>query len=103
MDSPVYPAEEPVAIAPRSNTTDDVAREKRRAASIAAGWTYFHSESLGLECAVKNTPFGPCMVTSDRVEYLPSEINMLKKIGGEVPRAVHELKRLFDGEIVEYP
>lgn len=82
---------------------NDTARASRRAASIAAGWTYFYSDSLSMECAVKNTPFGPCMVTSDRVEYLPSEIVVLKKIGGEVPRCVHDIKRLFDGEVVAYP
>ena len=90
-----------MATAPLSNTQDDAARAERRAASIAAGWTYFYSETLEMECAVKQTPYGPRMVTEDKTEYLPSEIAVLKKIGGEVPRAVHVLKKLFDGEIVD--
>lgn len=90
-----------MATAPLSNTQDDAARAKRRAASIAAGWTYFYSETLGMECAVKQTPYGPRMTTEDRVEYMPSELKVLSDIGGDVPRAVHEIKRMFDGEIVD--
>ena len=85
----------------RPSSDDDSARAERRAESIAAGWTYFHSEILGLECAVKNTPLGPIMMTSDKVEYMPSEISALQKIGGEVPKSVHIVKKLFDGEIVD--
>ena len=66
----------------------------------AAGWVYFHSESLGLDCAVKNTPLGQIMMTEDKVEYMPDEIAALKKIGGEVPKSVHIVKKLFDGEVV---
>lgn len=76
-------------------------RSDKRKAAEAAGWRYFHSESLGLDCAVKNTPLGPIMMTEDKVEYMPDEIAALRKVGGEVPKSVHVLKKLFDGEIVD--
>jgi hypothetical protein len=81
-------------------TSQDSEKAERRKKGEAAGWSYFHSESLGLDCAVKNTPLGPIMMTEDKVEYMPDEIAVLRKIGGEVPKSVHIVKKLFGGEIV---
>lgn len=84
-----------------SRETSLASKSEARKRGEAAGWSYFHSESLGLDCAVKNTPLGPIMMTEDKVEYMPDEIAALRKIGGEVPKSVHMLKKLFDGEIVD--
>jgi len=86
---------------PQPSKPSDAAQAQRRAASIAAGWTYFHSESLDLECAVKMTLYGPRMMTEDKVEYLPEELAILGRSGEEVPPIVHMVKKLFDGEVVD--
>ena len=83
-----------------SPAPDDATRAARRAASIAAGWKYYHSETLGMEYAVKVTDSGVRMMTADGTEYLPSELEVLRKAGGEVPKTVHVIKHLFNGEIV---
>lgn len=84
-----------------SRATSPASKSEVRKRGEAAGWSYFHSEILDLDCAVKNTPLGPIMMTEDKVEYMPDEIKVLAKIGGEVPKSVHVLKKLFDGEIVD--
>jgi hypothetical protein len=41
------------------------------------------------------------MYTQDKVHYLPDEMKLVQAAGGEVPPAVHWIKKLFNGEIVE--
>lgn len=67
-----------------------------------AGWSYFHSEALDLDCAVRNTPYGPELYTEDKVHYLPAELKIIAGSDGkgEITKALHTVKRLFDGEII---
>lgn len=69
------------------------------------GWTYFYSEILEMECAVRDTAYGPEMYTADKTHYLPFELRELAKAkkanpSAESPKQVHVIKRLFNGEIV---
>ena len=69
------------------------------------GWTYFFSEILSMEYAVRDTAHGPEMYTADKTHYLPSELRELAKARktnpkAETPKQVHIIKCLFDGEIV---
>ena len=72
----------------------------KRAAAIAAGWTYFHSAALGMECSCRVTPYGPELYTADKTYYHPAEIKRMKTAGVEMEKSVHIAKKLFDGEIV---
>lgn len=65
------------------------------------GWTYYHSETLGMRYAVKETPLGPEVMTEDKVRYSSGEIAVLNAGGVEVEKALHNVKRVFNGTVVD--
>ena len=67
----------------------------------APGWTYYDSESLGMRYAVRETPIGPEVMTADKVRYSASEIKVLNAGGLSVSKEIHNVKRLFDGVVVD--
>ena len=69
--------------------------------NTAPGWTYYDSEALGMRYAVRETPLGPEVMTSDKVRYSASEIKVLNAGGLSVGKEIHNVKRLFDGVVVD--
>ena len=67
----------------------------------APGWTYYHSATLGMKYAVKETPLGPEVMTEDKVRYTVAEIAVLNAAGVEVGKALHNVKRVFSGTIID--
>ena len=65
------------------------------------GWTYYHSETLNMKYAVKETPLGPEVMTEDKVRYGVAEIAVLNAAGMEVGKALHNVKRVFSGMVVD--
>lgn len=61
------------------------------------GWEYIYSETLNQEiaCHIK-TGWVYCQ---DGTKYSPKEIDLLKE--AVIPKAVHDIKHLFDGTIIE--
>ena len=61
------------------------------------GWEYIYSETLNQEiaCHIK-TGWVYCQ---DGTKYSPKEIDLLKE--ATIPKAVHDIKHLFDGTIIE--
>ena len=59
-------------------------------------WTYHYSKTL--EMKYSWNPKTGVVWTEDRVKYSPKEIELLK--GSEITKEVHELKKMFEGEIV---
>lgn len=67
------------------------------------GWTYDYSNALGMEYAFRQKQSGEMEAyTADRTHYSQREINIVhgKGADGSIPREVHLIKHLFDGEIV---
>ena len=64
-------------------------------------WTYYHSELLGMKYAVRETPLGAEVMTEDKVRYTPTEIAVLNAGKIEVGKAVHNVKRLFSGTVMD--
>ena len=65
------------------------------------GWTYYDSATLGMKYAVKETPLGPEVMTEDKTRYSAGEIAVLNAGGVEVGKAVHNVKRVFSGTVVD--
>jgi hypothetical protein len=65
------------------------------------GWEYYHSEKLNLDYALhKKTGW---VYFEDKVRYSPEEIKILHDSGtGEVTVELHNVKKIFEGEIVRY-
>lgn len=61
------------------------------------GWEYIYSETLNQEiaCHIKSG----WVYCKDGTKYSPQEINLLK--AAVIPKAVHDIKHLFDGTIIE--
>lgn len=59
-------------------------------------WIYYYSKTLEMRYKW-NTKTGEVM-TEDRVIYTKEELDRLE--GSEITKEVHELKKLFRGEIV---
>jgi hypothetical protein len=97
----VAEARKPLQSPPDSRVTspsdEKLARRKR---AEAVGWRYYHSETLGIDYRVRISQGKPEMQTEDGVEYDADELAVLAK-GGEVPRVVHVLKKVFGGDVVE--
>lgn len=64
-------------------------------------WTYYDSATLGMRYAVKETPLGPEVMTEDKVRYTVAEIAVLNAGGVEVGKALHNVKRVFSGTVVD--
>ena len=67
----------------------------------AKGWTYYHSATLGMKYAVKETPLGPEVMTEDKTRYTVAESAVLNAAGMEVGKALHNVKRVFSGTVVD--
>lgn len=65
------------------------------------GWTYYHSATLNMKYAVKETPLGPEVMTEDKTRYTVGEIAVLNAAGVEVGKALHNVKRVFSGTVVD--
>lgn len=61
------------------------------------GWTYKYSEELQQEVAGHNE--SGWIYCKDGTKYSPEEIEIIKK-HGKLKKEVHEIKKIFDGEIV---
>jgi len=59
-------------------------------------WIYYFSKTLNMKYAF-NTKTGG-VVTEDKVEYTPEEIDALK--GKRITLEIHELKKIFNGKVV---
>jgi hypothetical protein len=59
-------------------------------------WVYYFSKTLNMKYAF-NTKTGG-VVTEDKVEYTPEEIDALK--GKQITPIIHELKKIFNGKVV---
>jgi len=59
-------------------------------------WVYYFSKTLNMKYAF-NTKTGS-VITEDKVEYTPEEINALK--GKQITLEIHELKKIFNGKVV---
>lgn len=62
-------------------------------------WKYFYSNSLKMKYAV-NILTGKIM-TEDKIIYSKKEVDLIIQKGKLKP-GVHEIKKIFDGEIVNY-
>lgn len=82
-------------------TPSDPDKAARRKRAEAVGWRYYHSETLGIDYRVRISQGKPEMQTEDGVEYDADELAILSK-GGEVPRVVHTVKKVFVGDVVEW-
>jgi len=65
------------------------------------GWTYAYSDALAMRYAVRKTPLGPEVMTEDKVQYSVGEVAALSMAGVEISMAVHLVKRVFRGAIVD--
>lgn len=63
-------------------------------------WTYDYSPDLGLKIAYRQTPYGPEVMTEDKINYSPAEIRLLSSVGG-ITLQIHNIKKVFHGEIVD--
>lgn len=63
------------------------------------GWTYTFIDSLGQYIAI-NEKTG-VMYTQDKIFYSKKEQEILRKHNYEIPLAVHLIKKVIGGEIVE--
>jgi len=59
-------------------------------------WKYYHSKILCMKYAWN--PDTNEIMTEDQVHYNPKEIKFLE--GKQISKEVHELKKIFKGEIV---
>lgn len=65
--------------------------------NIKPGWTYIYSRELEQEIALNDkTNWVYC---HDGTRYNPQELQIIK-INETLPRAVHLIKKIFEGEIV---
>ena len=71
-----------------------------REESIAKGWKYEKANSPHYdEFAYRKTAIGVEVYTGDKVHYTEHEIAILKS--EPVPPALHAVKKLFNGTIIE--
>ena len=63
------------------------------------GWNYYYSEALKLEFAIHKD--SGWVYFPDGVKYSPEEINVLSNEGGVIELSVHNVKKIFNGEIVK--
>jgi hypothetical protein len=64
------------------------------------GWEYIYSGALGQEVAVSiKTEKAHC---EDGTIYFPEEIKILNSANQEITLGVHLVKRVFEGEIVNF-
>ena len=66
-------------------------------------WTYSHSDALAMDYASRPSPIGAGfeVMTADKVRYSPAEVSRLSEAGVEISLAVHLVKKVFMGEIIE--
>lgn len=65
------------------------------------GWTYGHSEALNQDFAFRPDNNGGLeLYTEDKTHYNWNEINKIKE-HGEITPAVHAVKKLFNGIIIQ--
>lgn len=63
------------------------------------GWLYKYSESLKQNIALhEKTGWVFC---EDGTKYSPKEIAEIKKTQKDTPKIIHDLKKLFEGEITK--
>jgi hypothetical protein len=62
------------------------------------GWTYIMSKTLNQEIALNNRT--GIIYCEDGVIYRPEEIELIDRAGMNIDPGVHEVKRLFGGQIV---
>lgn len=67
-------------------------------ANRKAGFTYFYSEVLKQEIAISDTT--GVVYCSDGVQYTVAEIEQLKATYGDFSMQVHNVKKVFGGEII---
>lgn len=69
----------------------------------APGWTYSHSDALAMDFAYRPSPIGVGfeVMTADKVRYSPAEVSRLSVAGVEISLAMHLVKKVFQGEIIE--
>lgn len=63
------------------------------------GWTYSYIEILGQHIAVNNTT--EVLYTEDKTMYTPEESRLLKKRNYQLPKLVHQVKKLFQGTLIQ--
>jgi hypothetical protein len=67
---------------------------------LKPGWIYINNDNpIGLEYAIHETGW---VYFEDGVRYSPEEIRILKESGGPASKSVHNIKKIFNGEIVRY-
>lgn len=63
------------------------------------GWTYSFINSLQQHIAI-NDKTG-VLYTEDKTMYTPEEADLLKRVDYQIPPAVHIVKKLFSGTIID--
>lgn len=63
------------------------------------GWTYMYIESLGQNIAINDTT--GVLYTQDKTYYSKQEQEILRKSNYQIPPAVHIIKKMFAGTLVE--
>lgn len=63
------------------------------------GWTYSFINSLQQHIAI-NDKTG-VLYTEDKTMYTPEESDLLKRVDYQIPPAVHIVKKLFSGTIID--
>ncbi|MCR5187982.1 MAG: hypothetical protein K6C97_03530 [Treponema sp.] len=63
------------------------------------GWTYSYIEILGQHIAVNDKT--DVLYTEDKTMYTPEESRLLKKRNYQLPKLVHQVKKLFQGTLVQ--
>lgn len=61
-------------------------------------WIKYHSTALDMEYVYSDKL--DQIWTEDGVGYKSSELNILEKTGSYITKEVHELKKMFEGEII---
>ena len=70
--------------------------------AIQSGWVYSENPHpvINLNFAYKQMPQGQKVMFEDKVEYNANEIKLLNKCGGIKNKTIHDVKKIFNGEIV---
>ena len=78
---------------------EDVRNHKPEAIRYLRGEQPFFSEVLNVEGICRDTPSGT-KVEIDGLTYASSEVDRLRGLSPEKMRAVHLVKKTFDGEVI---